>query len=440
MTPERENELTREAQRTLRANDRGGYTVPTHGLYPYQWNWDAGVTALGWMTFDEPRAWEEYRWLIKGQWNGGPQDGLIPHIVFHQGGSDSYFPGPGEWGAPKTDPPSSAISQPPLHATMLRWMWQRAHDKRLAAGRLREIIPAIARHHAWWYRTRDPDASGLVTVIHPWETGRDNSPAWDVPLARVPRTTRPYRRRDLDHVDAAERPTHEFYDRVVWLIDFYRAAGFDPATILRECPFRIVDAAIVFILHRATKDLLALADELGLHLLDRAALAAALARTEAAAPRLWNDAPGQFVDFDLAAGSHIEQSTSGGFLSWYAGIASHTQAATLAAWLDETPFGVPSTRASEPGFDAKRYWRGPVWQHMNLLTEVGLRDCGETALAERVRASSLALFDRSGFCEYYDPLTGAGLGGATFSWTAATWLHRCIPGGGGFWGSPHAPR
>jgi alpha,alpha-trehalase len=51
-----------------------------------------------------------------------------------------------------------------------------------------------------------------------------------------------------------------------------------------------------------------------------------------------------------------------------------------------------------------------------------LRECGHTALADRVRASSQALFDSTGFHEYYDPLTGAGLGGTSFSWPAAIWL------------------
>ena len=30
--------LTELATKTLIANDLGGYTVPTHGLYPFQWN------------------------------------------------------------------------------------------------------------------------------------------------------------------------------------------------------------------------------------------------------------------------------------------------------------------------------------------------------------------------------------------------------------------
>ena len=50
--------LQEQARAILLANDRGGYTLPTAGLYPFQWNWDASVTALGWMTFNPPRAWE----------------------------------------------------------------------------------------------------------------------------------------------------------------------------------------------------------------------------------------------------------------------------------------------------------------------------------------------------------------------------------------------
>ena len=29
-----------QAKAVMRKNDRGTYTVPTHGLYPFQWNWD----------------------------------------------------------------------------------------------------------------------------------------------------------------------------------------------------------------------------------------------------------------------------------------------------------------------------------------------------------------------------------------------------------------
>lgn len=57
-------DLDRQAQEILRRNDRGGYTVPTHGLYPFQWNWDSAFVALGFAEFDRDRAWQRSkRWF-----------------------------------------------------------------------------------------------------------------------------------------------------------------------------------------------------------------------------------------------------------------------------------------------------------------------------------------------------------------------------------------
>lgn len=56
--------LDDQARAILRQNDRGGYTVPTHGLYPYQWNWDSAFAAWGFSTFDLPRAWDELDTLM----------------------------------------------------------------------------------------------------------------------------------------------------------------------------------------------------------------------------------------------------------------------------------------------------------------------------------------------------------------------------------------
>ena len=73
-------DLNAQARDILIRNDRGGYTVPTHGLYPYQWNWDSAFVALGFAEFDRNRAWQEIETLISGQWD----DGMIPHIIFHK--------------------------------------------------------------------------------------------------------------------------------------------------------------------------------------------------------------------------------------------------------------------------------------------------------------------------------------------------------------------
>ncbi|SDF38332.1 hypothetical protein SAMN04488243_14721 [Thermus arciformis] len=54
---------------------------------------------------------------------------------------------------------------------------------------------------------------------------------------------------------------------------------------------------------------------------------------------------------------------------------------------------------------------------MNYLLAQGLRRHG---LGKE--AHLLELVERQGFREYYDPLTGKGLGGRGFSWTAALYL------------------
>ena len=81
--------LNDQARDILRRNDRGGYTVPTDGLYPYQWNWDSVFAAWGFATFDLPRAWLELETLMAAQWS----DGMVPHIIFHQS-DPGYYPDP----------------------------------------------------------------------------------------------------------------------------------------------------------------------------------------------------------------------------------------------------------------------------------------------------------------------------------------------------------
>ena len=126
------------------------------------------------------------------------------------------------------------------------------------------VYPALLRNHRWWQAARDPERRGLVATLHPWETGMDNSPAWDMALARVPTdTVTPIRRRDTTHVDAAMRPRGEEYQRFIHLVDVFRDAGWDPARMLAASPFRVADVGTNAILLRAEQDLLALAARFG---------------------------------------------------------------------------------------------------------------------------------------------------------------------------------
>ena len=88
---------------------------------------------------------------------------------------------------------------------------------------------------------------------------------------------------------------------------------------------------------------------------------------------------------------------------------------------------MPSHPPWSARFDARRYWRGPVWAIMNFMIGTGLAEAGHARRAEAVRASTRTLIRRHGFAEYYDPLDGTPAGGASFTWTAAVWLDWASP-------------
>jgi glycogen debranching enzyme len=408
-----------EAASILRANDRGGYTVPTARLYPFQWNWDSAFTAMGFMAFDEDRAWTELETLFQGQW----ADGLVPHIVFHRP-ADSYFPGPEVWGTDHT-PPTSGISQPPVAAIAALDLHRRASDRQMADRRAKSLLPHLAASHRWWADARDPEGRGLPAVLHNWESGMDNSPIWDVPFARVPRTTTPYVRKDTGHVDASMRPRKEDYDRYVHLVETYRDCGWEPAPMWRAAPFKVAHIGVIAILTRAEEDLALLAAALGdTAIRDEAAIRAA--RLTAAVRKLWSDDAGAFHSVDLISGARLSARTSAGFLPLLTSAPSPAQASTMAReimrWRALGRYGVPTVAPDDPVFDGRRYWRGPVWCIMNWLIADGLARHGHAVEAETVRADTERLILRHGFAEYFDPLDGTPCGGLGFTWTAAAGL------------------
>lgn len=420
-----------DARAILARNDRGGYTVPTDRLYPFQWNWDSAFVAMGFATFDIDRAYRELERLIEGQW----EDGMIPHIVFHTP-SDTYFPGPEVWGT-RHRIPTSGITQPPVFGMALRFV----HDAAVAAGRqdaverTRPLFAATLRSHRWWLKARDPERKGLVAILHPWESGSDNSPAWDEALARVPTTTTTQiRRKDTGHVDVSMRPKDVDYQRFIHLVDTYRDCGWNPEKQWAAAPFKVADVQMTGILARATADLIQLASVLGAQD-DVAELSEMHRLLMEGLERRWRDSLRRYVSLDLVSGEDIEAPTQAGFIPPVAVTLKDRQRAAVAAeierWCDGMVVGVPSTAPFSRAFEPKRYWRGPVWAVINWLIVDGLRANAMNELAGSLERGTVRAIERAGFCEYFDPTTGEGLGGDTFSWTAAAYLvlSRRVTGG-----------
>ncbi len=409
-------EVRERALEVLKENDWGSYTVPTKGLYPFQWNWDSCLTALGQTHYDEARAWTEIETLFAHQW----PDGMVPHIVFHVY-SDGYFPGPNVWATGRPTP-TSGITQPPVAGFAVKRLFERASDKERAEARARALLPKIDAWHHWFYRDRDPRGEGLVAILHPWESGRDNSIDWDEAFERVPTEgVEPYTRRDTQHADPAHRPTKEQYDRYLWLVQHFRDLNWDNSKLHDASPFQVVDPGFNAILIRSCADLADLAEILGEDAIARENREHAKAGL-LAMEGLWSKEHGQYLCRDRTTGRLIDSASIGGILPVFAAIPkvrAEAIARTIEQWGEWVKFLVPSHDPSDPRFEPKRYWRAPAWLVMNYMISDGLRRAGEDKVAERIVQSSLELITRSGFAEYYDPVTGEACGGGRFTWTAA---------------------
>lgn len=409
--------LDQAARDILRLNDRGGYTVPTEGLYPYQWNWDSAFAAMGFAQFNVDRAWVEFETLFSGQWDNG----MVPHILFHQV-DEGYFPGPEMWKS--VGPiPSSGITQPPVAATMVRLVFERNPNVGLA--RLAPLYDKIVAWHDWFMAWRLDQ--GAVCTTHPWETGRDNAPDWDGAMAAIdPVGVGEYRRRDTSHVDSEMRPTREDYDRYVWLVQRGARLNWDDAAMLQDTPFRVADPSMTFTLMRAQRDLAELGRSLGR---DVSTIEGQIAKLESGAQTLWNETLGCYDSRDTRTGEWANSISSASFLCWYGGLPAPQMRAVLTHVLEGVTYGVPSFTPHDPKFEAKRYWRGPVWAVMNMLIGMGLDEM-DLPEGQVLREGTADLITKHGFSEYFDPLDGSPAGGGTFTWTAAVWLGWASPDAG----------
>lgn len=432
--------LVRDARAVLARNDTGRFTKPSLGQYPHLWNWDAAFIAIGLRHLDPERARAEVLTLLAGQW----RDGMVPHILYPDGASD-YFPSPDFWrseGGPGEPPfPTSGLTQPPLLATAVRRLHDVAPDRPEAHAFLSETYPKLLAWHRWLHRARDPEGTGLLAIVHPWESGTDNAPRFRAPMAGLgPLRPPPYGRADGAHVPLAERPLADDYDRFMHLIGLYRDWHWDPATLHARAPFLVQDVLFNAIAHRAETDLAHLARELGE---PTAEIEAWRSGTRAAFERLWDEDAGSYFDLDLRAGDLLREPSFVTLAPLFGGLASPERARRLVeeqlAHPDRfapgegasgvaTRFLLPTTAKSSPRFEPRRYWCGPIWLNVNWMIIQGLRAYGFDAEAAETMRHSLDLVRRSGFVEYYDPRDGSACGARGFSWSAALTIDLALGG------------
>jgi hypothetical protein len=408
--------LGRAAVAVLDANWTGQVTVPAPGLYPHQWNLDSTLVAAGLAARHDRvvRARAELAGLLDAQW----RDGMVPHIVFRSGRAHGYFPGPSVWRSDECPaaPPglaTSGLTQPPLQPYVAWRIWRRRPCAETAAF-VRRVWPRLAAQHRYLTRSRDLGGGGLAAIVHPWESGMDDSPAWDRPLAALP--------------FPEARGAH--LDRYVWLAARYRDAGYEPGYLRDEHPFAVEDPLFNGAWLASTWAMTRLAEVAGADAKPYEEEAERI--REALIDRLWHGGQG-FLALDLRAGGPIPVGTVGGFAPLLdPGLPTDVVDALIdllesPRFMGTTGYPVPSCEVRAAEFDRTRYWRGPSWVSGNWLVCQGALTHGRAPLAAGVTAATLRLIRQAGFRECFDPFDGSGLGCRDFSCSAALTLDLLTP-------------
>jgi glycogen debranching enzyme len=367
-----------------------GYTCPSPPRYRHQWYWDSCFHAIVWRHFDPQRARQELRTLVRA----GRLDGFIPHTAFWHDSAGwrraPFYATHGVRGSRTT-----AHIQTPLLA--LAWELV-AESSRYEPGFATEGLDALRLHYDWLQQHRDPDGDGLISIIHPDESGLDDSPKYDAVFGWM----------------------SHYLPGYLWLVERSRRLGYDSRAIIARYDEHVEDVLVnVFY----ALSLYALA-----RLSGDGRYAERAAHTEQALiEHCWDEERGLF--WDLAGREHVPLRVS----TWssLAPLALPSLPEAMATRLVEehllhegryrTPYGIPSVSLEEPSFHAGwhlfRCWRGPAWMNTAWLLVPALRRLGYHADAERILGSCIELVERHGFREYYNPLSGEGLAARRFGWS-----------------------
>jgi len=352
-----------------------GCCPPNQVVYPHQWLWDSCFHAIAWVALGDERAVTELTSCFVAQLDSG----FVPHM---------RYLGPTVGRGPLAD--RSSFTQPPVYAHAARVLV----DRGFAVPRA--TVDAIGRALDWlWRERRTPD--GLVFIVHPWESGADDSPRWD----------------DWIGVEAYDKEAYRAVDRR--LVD---ATEFDGAGVARwSSEFVVAPAAFNALVVHALREYAALSG-------DASSTARADELAAACDELLWDDREQLWADRPVVGGGGGSSGwpTLDGVLGALATADEHRANAVLDQVLDDSRFaasyGVRYVPRDHPAYLADRYWRGPAWPQLNYLVRVAAERWGRADVRGAVARWSTAAAESSELAEYWNPETGVGLGAVPQGWAA----------------------
>jgi glycogen debranching enzyme len=406
--------LLENARRELAANRLAGtsdwdgrkydFVCPSAETYPFQWLWDSAFHAVSLLHVDPELAKQEVRCLLQGQQRGG----FLPHmLLWDTTGREEQL---AAYDIVRDDPHFTLTTQPPVLARAVERIYSATKDRAF----VHEVLPALVEAFDWLGAQRDPDGDGLLSIIQPDESGLDASPKFDLPLGMSGR---------------ASLITPELREAMQRLFDGYQADRADQSAMLELDLFHVEEVMFNAIYGDGLRCLARLARDVQ----HEPELAAELDRravkvTTALMLKCWDQENGLFWDLWTREEKRVRVLT---VASIFPLILEDLDPSIVRRLLKEhllepaefwTRYPVPSVSVDEPSFDpsfrGQALWRGPTWLNVNWYLYWGLVQHGYRDIATELANRTFDLALRAGLREFYNPLTGEGLGAQDFSWSA----------------------
>jgi hypothetical protein len=352
----------------------GGFTMPNRRKYPWQWLWDSCFHAVAWSALADPRCSRELESVFSSQLPSG----FVPHMGYqtHPEGSLPLWHAAGR----------SDITQPPMYGHALRVLASRG----FAVDHLHDSATAGLRYLL--EHRRDP-GTGLIRVLHPWETGCDDSPRWDG------WDSRPFK----------ERRWNAFKRELVRSIRLSDGAAWENPN------FDVASAGFSALVAFNARELGELTGD-GYLLSAASALADAIDARWAEPQRTWTDARLR----GSGTGASV-RTLDALFPVLVSGNARYLEAG-FAELFDPRSFwrprGPSGTAADEASYDPAGYWRGDAWPQEIYLMMIAAERRGYHQGAHRLAEQLVLGCVAGGYAERWNPETGGGLGAIPQSWAA----------------------
>lgn len=405
-----------------------GYTRPsTSGPflyktgYQHQWLWDSCFHSyINAKYFDIWRARKEIESLFLplnkdiplvgavNLWRVPQSDGFVGSFV------KSFFLG--------TKQISSQFTQPPFMAMALRAVYEKEKDVEF----VKTFLPRLDDHYNYLSVKRDADNDSLPNLIHPLESGTDARPDFFEPfrIRHFRRSLGPARFAFKELLMATQYVLYGRRD--VRLIGVDRTVTQSILEFLLA-RFNFEDPIFSTVYIENLRDLAWLHEQIGDH---KAAVLygeKADISENSLVHKFWDPKDKFFYGLYGRKEKQAKIKTVGGLIPLYLSKLPREKAKYLVEHLMNpkefwTEYPVPSCSTDEkafsPGHTATAVlWRGPTWINTNWMIIKGLQKHGFVEEAEALRRKTVDLLKKSGFREYYNPLTGEGYGAIDFGWS-----------------------